>query len=85
MSHLPNDISLKMGFFGMKRECRRSGDTITVTEVTRYKRSQYPKEDYAKFKEFFDKLPGKSQQRIVLKKKKSWQKKLSEIMTILRE
>ena len=85
VSHLPADISLKMGFFEMKRECRRSGDAITVTEITRHKRSQYPKEDYAKFKEFFDKLPGKSQQRIVLKKKKSWQKKLSEIMTILRE
>jgi hypothetical protein len=83
VSHLPNNISLNMGFFEMKREYRRVGDTINVTEATRHKRSQYPKEDYIKFKDFFDKLPGKTQQRIILKKTKSWQKKMSEIWAII--
>ncbi|MDP2940001.1 MAG: DUF3857 and transglutaminase domain-containing protein [Candidatus Omnitrophota bacterium] len=85
VSYLPNNISLKMGFFEMTREYKKQGDTITVTKATRFKRLQYPKEDYSKFKDFSDELPGKTQQRIVLKKTKSWQKKMSEIWAIIRQ
>ncbi len=85
VAHLPDNISLKMGFFEMTREYKRQGDAISVIETTRFKRSQYPKEDFIKFKDFSDKLPGKSQQRIVLKKTKSWQKKMGEIWAIIRQ
>lgn len=83
--HLPKNIYLKQGFFEMSREYQRSGDAVTIKESTRLKRSQYPKEDYQKFKDFFDKLPSQTQQRIVLKKGKSWQQKLKEIWTIIRQ
>jgi len=85
VSHMPNNLALSRGFFEMRREFRRVGDTITVTEIARNKRSQYPKEDYIKFKDFFDKLPGKTQQRVILKKTKSWQQKMREIWAIIRQ
>lgn len=83
--YLPNNINLKMGPFEIKREYKRIGNTITLVEIARLKRSQYPKEDYTKFKDFFDKLPSKTQQRIVLKKAKPWKKKLSEIIEIIKQ
>lgn len=85
ISYLPNNISLSMGFFGMKREYRRVGNTIIIVETTRLKRSQYPKEDYTRFKDFFDRLTGKTQQRIILKKNKPWAQKISEISAIIKQ
>ena len=85
MAHLPENINLKLGFFGMKREYRRKGNTIIIIESTRLRRSQYPKEDYVKFKDFFDKLPGQTQQRIVLEKTKSRQQKPKEIKAIIKQ
>lgn len=85
VSHLPNDIHLSMGFFEIKRGYMRARDTITVIETTRYKRSQYPKEEYGKFKDFFDKLPSQTRQRIILKKTRSWKKKIGDIIAIIKE
>jgi len=85
VSHLPNDIHLNAGFFEIKREYVRANDTIAVIETTRYKRAQYPKEEYGKFKDFFDALPSQTRQRIILKKTRSWKKKISDIIAIIKE
>ncbi len=85
VSHMPKNLSLKMGFFEIERKYQRNKDTITASEIERFRRSQYPKEDYAKFKDFFDKLSGQTQQRIILKKMNRWQKWISEVSVRFRK
>lgn len=68
ISYVPKDLNLDNGFFSIKREYIREQDEIKVTERTRYKRTELPKEDYAKIKDFYNELPAKTQQRIILKK-----------------
>ncbi len=67
--YLPKNIDLDIGLFSVKRDYVHKGNEIRVTETRRYRRAQLPKEDYAKVKDFFDKLSGKTQQRIILRKK----------------
>jgi len=66
---LPEDIEKDVGFFNVKRAYKKEKDKITMHEIERQKRIELPKEDHAKVKEFFDKLPGDTYQRIVLKRK----------------
>jgi len=75
---IPEDFKKDIGFFSVIREYKQDKDKITIREVAKQKRLEIPKEDYPKVKEFFDKLPRSTQQRIVLKKAKSWQQKLKE-------
>ena len=67
--YMPKDVNLDIGFFSIKRNYVRRENEIKVDEIVRYKRTQLPKEDYFKVKDFFDKLPGKTRQRIILRKK----------------
>ena len=82
---MPKDLSAEMGFFEMKRKYHRQGDSITVTETQRFKRLEFPKEKYSAMKQVSERLPGYTNQRIILKKEKSWKKKLSEIIAIIKE
>ncbi len=68
ISYAPKDLNLDNGFFSIKREYIKGQNEIKITEVTRYKRIGLPKEDYTKIKDFYDELPAKTQQRIILKK-----------------
>jgi len=67
ISYVPPDLDLDIGFFSMKRKYLKGRDAIRVTETTRSKRLELPKEDYNKVKDFFDQLPVKTQQRIIIK------------------
>ena len=69
VSYAPENFDLDIDFFNAKREMSHEGGLITVKDVSRYLRTQLPKEAYAKIKDFFDKLSSKTKQRIVLKKK----------------
>jgi hypothetical protein len=69
----------------VKREYKRDKDKVIIREVARYKRIEIPKERYPRVKEFFDKLPSQTQQRIVLKRTKSWQQKFKEIWVIIKQ
>jgi hypothetical protein len=82
---IPRNIGQDIGFFSVKREYRRDKDKVMIHEVANYKRMEIPKEKYSKIKEFYDKLPSQTQQRIVLKRTKSWQQKLKEIWAIIRQ
>lgn len=82
---IPNNIQKDIGFFSVKREYKRDKDRIIIREAAKHKRIEIPKEQYPRVKEFFDKLPSQTQQRIVLKKAKSWKKKLSEIIAIIKQ
>jgi hypothetical protein len=82
---IPENIEKDIGFFSVKREYRREKDKIIIREVAKQKRIEIPEKDYAGVKEFFDKLPSQTQQRIVLKRTKSWQQKLKEIWVIIRQ
>lgn len=68
---LPENIEKDIGFFSVKREYKQEKDKIMIREVVQQKRFEVPKEDYARVKEFFDKLPRDTYQRIVLKRTKS--------------
>ncbi len=68
ISYVPPEVDLDIGFFSIKRKYVKGKTAIKVTEVTRYKRLELPKEDYNKVKDFFDQLPVKTQQRIIVKK-----------------
>ena len=82
---IPSNIDKDIGFFSLKREYKQDKDKVIIREVVKHKRLETPKEQYPKVKEFFDKLPSQTQQRIVLKKTKSWQQKLREIWEIIRQ
>jgi transglutaminase-like putative cysteine protease len=70
ISYLPGNLDLNMGFLSFKRHYKRKAGEITITQLTRYKRMELPKEKYNELKGFFNQLPKKTEQRIVLKKKK---------------
>ncbi|MFH1397758.1 MAG: DUF3857 domain-containing protein [Candidatus Omnitrophota bacterium] len=82
---IPQGFEKDIGFFNVKREYKRDKDKITIREVIKHKRFEIPKEKYPRVKDFFDKLPSQTQQRIVLKKTKSWQQKLNEIWAIIKQ
>lgn len=68
VSYMPENLDLDMGFFNMKREYTKGRSEIIIKETARYKRTQLPKESYSKIKDFYNQLPSKSKQRIMLKK-----------------
>lgn len=68
VSYMPRDLHLDNGFFSVRREYVKINDGIKVIETERYKRTQLPREDYPKIKQFCDQLPAKTQQRILVKK-----------------
>lgn len=82
---IPKNIEKDIGLLSIKREYGKDKDKIIIREVARQKRIEIPSEKYPKVKEFFDKLPADTQQRIVLKMGKSWQQKLKEIWTIIKQ
>jgi hypothetical protein len=68
VSYIPENLNLDIGFFNVKREYTKGKNEIIIKETTRYKRTQLPKESYSKVKDFYDQLPSKTKQRIVLKR-----------------
>lgn len=82
---IPKNFEKDIGFFSVKREYSLDKDKVTIREVAKYRRVEVPKEEYPKVKEFFDKLPRDTQQRIVLRESKSWQQKLEEIWEIMKQ
>jgi len=79
---MPENIKKDIGFFSVERGYKREKDKIIIREVAKIKRLEVPKGDYAKVKEFFDKLPRDTYQRIVLKRTKSlWQEIKDAILT----
>jgi hypothetical protein len=68
VSYLPPDLDMDNGFFSVKRKYVKGADEVKMTEIARYKRVEIPKKEYDKIRDFFDKLPTKTQQRIIIKK-----------------
>ena len=73
ISYVPPDLNLDIGFFSIKRGYIKGQNEVKVTEVTQFKRMQLPKEDYDKVKQFFNQLPVKTHQRIMVKKEQGEQ------------
>lgn len=67
--YIPKNIDLNIGFFSIKRHYSHKNNVIKLTQVVRLKIGKYPVADYIKIKNFFDKLTGRTQQRIVLRKR----------------
>ena len=67
--HLPKGFILDNGFFSFRRDIERTGDSIKITDLRRIHRVELPASDYPKIKEFYGKLPFRTEQRIILKKK----------------
>ncbi len=74
IAYIPENLNMDIGFFNVKREFLRKKNEIIVTQIDRYMRLELPRESYVKVKDFFDRLPARTAQRIVLKKiKPGWQ------------
>ncbi|HOW59813.1 MAG TPA: DUF3857 domain-containing protein [Candidatus Omnitrophota bacterium] len=67
--HLPENLDLENGFYSLKRTVEQTGSSINVKEIKRLRRIELPATDYSKIKEFYDKLPAETEQRIILKQK----------------
>ena len=67
ISYVPPDLNLDNGFISIKREYKKTANEIQVTEITRHKRVEIPQKDYAKLRDFYETLPAKTQQRIIVK------------------
>ncbi|MBU0709983.1 MAG: DUF3857 and transglutaminase domain-containing protein [Candidatus Omnitrophica bacterium] len=85
VSHLPKDLSLDIGFLNFKRQYKREKDQVAIIEKVRYIRKRLPKEDYNKVKDFYDKLPQETSQRIVLKQKKPIAEEIKEFFLRFRK
>ncbi len=79
ISYIPKNINLNTEFLNIKREYVRNQNEIIVTTITRYKRLELSKENYAKVKDFFNQLPTKAKQRIMLKRIKPWWQGIKDI------
>lgn len=71
VSYVPPNVNLDNGFFSIKRDYIKGQNEIKITEVAQYKRTEIASRDYARVKDFFDKLPSATQQRIIIKKEGS--------------
>jgi hypothetical protein len=80
VSSMPKNIHLNTEFFELKRNYQKKGREINITEMMRYKRSELPKEAYGRIKDFYNKLPSRTKQRIILRRMKPWQKAISGIL-----
>jgi hypothetical protein len=69
--HLPKGFDLDNGFFRFRKDIERKGNTITVKETRWLRRVELPASEWPRLKEFHDKLPSRTEQRIILKKKES--------------
>jgi hypothetical protein len=67
--YMPKDVDLDTGFYHLTRQYKQEGREIRLTQVTRLRREEHPAAEYAKIKTFFDQLPGRTEQRIILRKK----------------
>ena len=65
--YLPPNVDIDNGFVNIKREYVKTPGGVKITEVTRHKRVELPKEEYIKLKEFYDNLTSTTQQRIIVK------------------
>lgn len=68
VSYLPENLDLDNGFFSFKREYSRKGSQVICRQMIRNRRAQLPKESYGLIKDFYNKLPVKTKQRIILKR-----------------
>ena len=68
--HLPENLELDTGIFKFTRNFSLKGNEITVKEASREKRMTLPADKYQQVKKFYDELPAKSKQRIVLQRPK---------------
>jgi len=68
--HLPENIELDAGILKFTRSISLNGNEIVVKDTTRKRRMKIGTEKYEQLKKFYDELPTKSKQRIVLKRDK---------------
>jgi len=80
ISYVPKKLNLDIGFFSFSRQYEKKENEIIVTEIMRNKRMERPASDYSKIKTFFNELPQKTNQRIVLKKIKPWWQEIKDII-----
>jgi len=69
VSYVPENLNLDNGFFSIKRDYIKGQNEVKVTEIARYKRKEISNKEYDKIKDFYDKLPTLTQQRIIIKRK----------------
>lgn len=67
--HQPKDINLKEEFADFSRTYKIEGRIISETEITRYKRMRLPVQDYAKIKDFYNKVAQLTNEKIIIKRK----------------
>lgn len=67
--HLPKGINLDNGFYSIHRDIEMTDNLIKVKEIKRTQRLEVPASEYPRLKEFYDKLPSLTEQRIILRKK----------------
>jgi len=68
VTHVPEDLDLDIGFFSFKKNYKVEGNKVIVTEATKYARKEIPVEKYSEVRDFYNKLPQKTDQRIVASK-----------------
>jgi len=68
LTHVPENLDLDIGFFGFKRNYEVEEGRLVIKEIARWTRKEIPVERYNEVRDFFNELPHKTYQRIILKK-----------------
>ncbi|MDP8212097.1 MAG: DUF3857 domain-containing protein [Candidatus Zapsychrus exili] len=79
IEYLPPNVNLDNGFFSLKRIFDVKGEKIVYTEEVTFRRVEIPKEEYQRINKFYDELPKKINQMIILKRKKSIWEEIKDI------
>ncbi|MBF0595215.1 MAG: DUF3857 and transglutaminase domain-containing protein [Candidatus Omnitrophica bacterium] len=68
ISYVPQSFDLDNGFFRVKREIVQGEGEVTVKETASFRRAELAALEYPNIRKFYDELPGKTRQRIVITK-----------------
>lgn len=68
VTYVPKNLDLDIGFFNYKKNYEVDGNKLIVKEVTKYTRKELPAEKYKEVQNFYNELPRKTNQRIIIRK-----------------
>ena len=68
-AHIPKGFDYDNGIFRVTRELTQAGNSeLTVKDTIWFRRKELPVTEYARIRKFYDELPGKTRQRVIIKK-----------------
>ncbi|MFA5088451.1 MAG: DUF3857 domain-containing transglutaminase family protein [Candidatus Omnitrophota bacterium] len=79
LEYLPPNLDLDNGFYRFSRTFAVKEDEIVLVDEVRYRIAEIPAEEYPNIKKFYNELPRKIRQVIILRKQKSFWEEIKNV------